>query len=353
MPNEQVTMTTMFRSATVQAIEYFLPEPKLSNLTLSEEFPGWSVEKIFQKTGIDTRRICRPEETASDLGCKAAQQLLAKKPVSSKNIDYLIFCSQSLDYPLPTTACLIQSRLGLPTHIGAVDLPLGCSGFVYGLGVAKGLIESDQARSVLLITAETYSKYIRKSDRSVRTIFGDAGAAALITAEESGGTPSIGPFVYGTDGRGAPNLIVRPTGSRPPLAPKHATPGENPPSDPKDNGYLHMNGAEIFTFTLETVPKAVKQLLEKSKHRLENIDLFIFHQANEFMLKHLRDKIGLPEEKFFIFLASCGNTVSCSIPIALREAQKKGRLKSGHTVMIVGFGVGYSWAAALVTWQPQ
>lgn len=344
---------TKLPRASLELIEYVLPDTVLTNEALSEEFPDWSVDKIRAKTGIDSRRIARPDELASDLGCRAAEALFAVRPNLRSEIDYLVFCSQSLDYPLPTTACLVQSRLGLSTDSGAIDLPLGCSGFVYGLGLAKGLIETRQARNILLITAETYSRYIRAADRSVRTIFGDAGAASLITANEHVDRDPLGPFVYGTDGRGGENLIVRPAGSRPPLAQC----GENSPQSSRatntPSGFLYMNGAEIFTFTLKSVPAAITTLLDRSGRSLEDIDLFVFHQANEFMLNHLRDKIGIPMEKFFVFLASCGNTVSCSIPIALREAENAGRLRFGATVMVVGFGVGYSWAASLLRWVPS
>lgn len=337
--------------ATLHSIEYFLPTKKLSNATLAEEFPEWSIEKIYQKTGIDTRCISEPEELASDLGCKAALRLFAAQPDLQNKTDYLLFCSQSLDYPLPTTACIMQERLGLPTHIGAIDLPLGCSGFVYGLGIAKALIETEQANGVLLITAETYSKYIDKSDRSVRTIFGDAGAAAFISGDDRTAEQSIGPFVYGTDGRGASNLIVQPTGTRKPGLRSDSFAADISHENTGASAHLHMNGAEIFTFTLQAVPNAVDQLLQKAGRTLNDIDLFVFHQANEFMLKHLRNKIGIPPEKFIVFLESCGNTVSCSIPIALCEAQKQGRVNVGDTIMVVGFGVGYSWAASLLTWN--
>lgn len=344
--------TTALPQASLEVIEYVLPDVVVTNDALAREFPEWSVEKIRAKTGIDSRRIVAEGELASDLGCRAAEALLSARPMLRSEIDYLLFCSQSLDYPLPTTACLMQSRLGLSTATGAIDLPLGCSGFVYGLGLAKGLIETGQARNILLITAETYSRYIHAADRSVRTIFGDAGAASLITANGSVDCETLGPFVYGTDGRGAGNLIVRPAGSRSPVA--HSGEPAQELSEPSSVpcGFLHMNGSEVLTFTLQSVPVAIKMLLARSERSLEDIDLFVFHQANEFMLNRLRDKVGIPAEKFFVFLASCGNTVSCSIPIALREAEKAGRLRFGNTVMLVGFGVGYSWAATLLRWMP-
>ena len=201
--------------AALSAIEYYLPEKTLSTADLSAEFPEWSVEKIDEKTGIRERHIAAPDECASDLAVAAARKLFASSACQPDAVDYLLFCTQSPDYFLPTTACLIQDRLGLPKTAGALDFNLGCSGFIYGLGLAQGLIASGQASNVLLLTAETYSKFLNPRDRSVRTIFGDAAAATLLTAEDSPNA-LIGPFVYGTDGSGGPNLIVPTGGTRRP-----------------------------------------------------------------------------------------------------------------------------------------
>ena len=248
---------------------------------------------------------------------------------------------------LPATACLLQDRLGLPMTVGALDYSLGCSGYVYGLATAKGLIESGMTRNVLLLTGETYSKIINPTDKSVRTLFSDGGAATLITGIE-GEEDHIGPFIFGTDGRGAEKLIVPAGGAR------------NKPSAetniPKDCGEglwrspeeLFMDGPEIFNFSLREVPLAVRQLLEKSRTKLEEVDYFVFHQASKFMLDQLRKKLKIPEEKFGIQLETVGNTVSSSIPIALDMFRQEKKIKNGDTIMLVGFGVGYSWGATLI-----
>lgn len=322
--------------AVLEAIEYHLPADVVSNEDLAREYPDWSVEKIESKTGIAERRIAKPSECSSDLAVAAARKLFDAGACAPGEIDYLLLCTQSPDFFLPTTACLVQDQLGLPCHSGALDFNLGCSGFVYGLGLAKGLIETGQAHNVLLITAETYSKFIRPSDRSVRTIFGDAAAATLIRARDtSDGGEWIGPFVFGTDGKGAENLIVREGAIR------------NPATIP---GTLHMNGAEVFDFTLRAVPPAVHELLVRSGKTLEDIDLFVFHQANQYMLDHLRKKLKIDSERFLVDMHDCGNTVSSTIPIALHRASRKGRISSGSLLMLVGFGVGYSWSATLVRW---
>jgi 3-oxoacyl-[acyl-carrier-protein] synthase-3 len=327
----------MTTQAVLGPIRYYLPNKVLTNAELAAEFPEWPAERIEEKTGIVERRIAASGEFASDLACGAARLLFAEAGVSPADIDYLILCTQSPDYPLPTTACLVQHRLGLGTGTAAVDINLGCSGFVYGLGLAKGVVESGLAKCVLLLTADTYSKYLDPTDKSVRTLFGDAGAAAVVRAGPANGSdPAVGPFVFGTDGSGANALIVR-----------AGRPGWT--ADGEDV-YLRMSGPDVFSFTLNVVPPCVRQLLDKAGLSLNDIDLFVFHQANKYMLEQLRRKIGIPSDKFLISMSHCGNTVSSTIPIALRDAEAAGRLSGGQRVMVVGFGVGLSWAAALVRW---
>lgn len=337
------------KAAAITAIEYYLPEKTLSNSDLAQEFPDWSVQKIADKTGVDARHVSADDECSSDLAAAAAERLFLEG-VDRTAVDYILFCTQSPDYFLPTSACLLQQRLGIPTSAGALDFNLGCSGYVYGLGIAKGLIETGQASNVLLLTGETYTKMLAKEDRSVRTIFGDGGSATLVEAVETepDAPPLIGPFVYGTDGSGARNLIVEAGAFRKPLAPAgHSASGADTPAKPT----LFMDGGEIFAFTLSTVPKSVRALLQRANLKAEDVDLFVFHQANRHMLDHLRRKSGIPPEKFLVHLSDCGNTVSATIPITIREAQRAGRLKRGAVLALVGFGVGYSWSAAICRWS--
>lgn len=336
--------------ALLSAVRCALPEQILDNETLAKAYPGWSAEKILAKTGIRERRIAGGGETASDLGVEAAEKLFGETGFDRGKVDYLLFCTQTPDYPLPSTSCLVQDRLGLGQGCGAFDLNLGCSGYIYGLGLAKGLVETGQASSVLLVTADTYSRFIHPADKSTRTLFGDGAAATLILA---GGEDSLtGPFVYGTDGSGAENLIVPTGGAR-----RAPVPGAAAVEDDSGNARtvnnLYLNGPEILNFTLRVVPETVGRVLEKSGVGMEEIDLFVFHQANRFILDHLRRKLAVTPEKFFLALEETGNTGSSSIPIALSRAVAAGRIGKGDLVMLVGFGVGYSWGATVVRWQGE
>jgi 3-oxoacyl-[acyl-carrier-protein] synthase III len=335
--------------AAITTIEYVLPDSVVSTQDLATRFPEWSVEKIDQKTGIRERHIAAPGECASDLAVRAARALFDTGACSAADVDFVLLCTQSPDYFLPATACILQHRLGIPMTAGAYDFSLGSSGYIYGLGQAHGLIATRQASTVLLLTAETYSKFIHPGDRSVRTIFGDAAAATLVRAVASD-LPFLGPFVYGTDGSGAGNLIVRTGGMRRMRTEQSsvAAPDENGNVRSEDN--LYMDGAEIFTFTLSAVPECVTRLTDRAGCGIDDIDLFVFHQANRYMLEHLRKRLKLPAEKFLIEMSHCGNTGSSSIPIVLREAVRNGRLRAGMKVMLVGFGPGYSWGAALLRW---
>lgn len=338
----------MPQNAAIAAIEYYLPPKTLTTEELAAEFPDWGVEKIDAKTGIQKRHIAGDGVCSSDLAVAAAEKLFSGGVCRPDEIDFVVLCTQTPDYLLPSTACVIQHRLGIPTTAGAFGFDLGHSGYIYGLGLAQGLIASGQASNVLLLTAETYSKLIHPEDRSVRTVFGDAAAATLLRSVD--GASRMGPFVYGTDGRGAPNLIVPAGGMREPRSEATAVAFTDASGNTRSRDNLFMDGAEIFTFTLDAVPRLVAAMLAKAATTIEAIDLFVFHQANGYILEHLRKKTQIPKEKFFVAMSHCGNTVSSSIPIALKEAQAAGRLVSGAKVMLVGYGVGYSWGATLVHW---
>lgn len=335
--------------AYLSAISYYLPRDILDNARLSEQHPEWSVEKIAAKTGIYERRIAAADELSSDMAEKAAALLFEEYNINKETIDFILLCTQSPDYFLPTTACILQDRLGLSKNIGALDFNLGCSGFVYGLGLAKGLVTTGQAKNVLLITSETYSKFIHPEDKSNKTLFGDAAAASLISSEplKQGFAGQINDFVYGTDGSGAEYLIVKKGGMR-----QRSQDGEDVFEEgefKRNDNFLYMDGKAIFNFTAFQVPGLIQRTVEKNAITFDDIDKFVLHQANEFMLQTIRKRAKIPEGKFVISIADCGNTVSSTIPIALINTIRDNKIEAGQKVLICGFGVGLSMGAGVLT----
>ena len=332
----------------IKALSYYLPERIVTNAELLKDFPEWSVDKVTAKVGVTSRHLAADNETAGDLAEKAARRLFEEYGISPSEIDFLLLGTQSPDYFLPSTACLLQHRLGIPVTSGAFDYNLGCSGCIYGLAVAKGLVSAGIARNVLLLTAETYSKYLHPSDKSNRSIFGDGAAACLISTD---GFVEIGDFVCGTDGSGAENLIVK-TGASKQRKPTGIF-KEDEEGHTWYDDYLYMNGGAIFNFTLETVPVLVRQLLDKSGSQKEEIDYFIFHQANKFMLNTIRKVCVLPKEKFYVSLENTGNTVSSTVLIGLKDCLLNGTIKAGMQVVVAGFGVGLSWGGTILKFSNQ
>ncbi|MBI2478139.1 MAG: ketoacyl-ACP synthase III [Planctomycetia bacterium] len=326
--------------AAIGPISVYLPERVETNEQLKAEYPGWDVDLIYSKTGIAQRHIAGPNECASDLVVGAVQKLFAEHDIDPQSIDFLLLCTQTPDYPLPTTACLMQDRLGLPTWVGALDFNLGCSGFVYGLSLADGLIRGGMAKRVLLVTAETYSKYIHPTDRSLRTIFGDGATATLLEASDK---PSLSAFQFGTDGSGADTLLVTKGGARPlehAHRPRHR---QRWPSD------LYMDGPSLINFTVGAIPKLVDDILQAAELTKDDIGLYLFHQATYKMLEQLQQRLGLTEDRLPVALQNYGNTVSSTIPIVIHDMRLAGRLQSSLPNLLVGFGVGWSWAGCV--WQ--
>ncbi len=334
-------------SVTISVVKSYLPTAVLTNADLARSHAGWTADKIFLKTGIRERHIAAGDETAADLAMHAAERLFAEGSVERSAIDFLIFCTQAPDYILPTTACILQHKLGLRSSVGAIDVNLGCSGFLYCLALAKGIIETLSVKKVLLLTGDTYSKYIHPDDRSVRTLFGDGAAATLVTAS-SDESSDIGPFIFGTDGSGAHNLIVEAGMFRLPCSETTRRMQMDSSGNGRTREHLFMNGAEVMAFSLREVPRAVDDLLIRAGLAKNDIDYFLFHQANKFMLESLRKKIQIPAEKFPIFLDACGNTVSSSIPLLLENMLVSGIDLKGKRIMLVGFGVGYSWSGCII-----
>ena len=325
--------------AFIKDIAYYLPEAVLTNEQIAEMFPEWSAEKVANKVGITERHISASDETATDMAYKAAEALFAQG-IDRSCVDFVLLCTQSGDYFLPSSACLLQDRLGLSKHCGALDFNLGCSGYEYGLAMAKGLIMAGIAKNILLLTAETYTKYIHPRDKGNRTIFGDGASASLISTE---GFAEIGEVVVGTDGSGAENLIVRSLGARHKELLNDLRISEE---GLVSGDHLYMHGGNVFDFTADVVPPMVEELLRKSGLEQDDVDLWIFHQANKYIINYLRKLLEIDKEKFYLYMEHVGNTVSSTIPIAMVEARREGRLKGN--VLLAGFGVGLSWGGVML-----
>lgn len=329
--------------AFIKAISYYLPERIVSNEELLKNFPDWSVDKVAAKVGVNSRHISAPDETAGDMAEKAAKKLFAEYNINPKDIDFVMLCTQSPDYFLPSTACILQDRLGIPISAGAFDYNLGCSGCIYGMAMAKGLISAGIAKNILLLTAETYQKYLHPTDKSNLSIFGDGAAACLISTD---GFAEIGEFTLGTDGSGAEHLIVKSGAAR--QKEKTGVMIEDEDGHLRYDDYLYMNGSAIFNFTLEAVPAMMSDILEKNHTTKEEIDRYVFHQANKFMLNTIRKVCVLPKDKFHVNLEETGNTVSSTILIALKDNLDQGLIQHGMKVMVSGFGVGLSWGGTIL-----
>ncbi len=320
--------------ATIKAIEYCLPKTYEDNDMLSIENPEWRMDDIFNKTGINKRWISNENETSIDLAYVAAKKVIDK--FDTEKIDTLLYVTQSPEYFLPSSSCILQDKLSLPSNIKAFDINLGCSGYVYGLSMASAYIESGLSENVLLVCSDTYTKYVLPDDRTSRPIFSDAASATLVSKSVS---KNIGYFSFGTDGSGFDKLIVKDGAAKSNFMISNAKPS------------LYMNGAEVFMFTMGTIPDNVEKVLIESSNTINDIDYFFFHQASKIVLENLSRKLKLPKEKVYSCIEEIGNTVSSSIPIALKIASNSRILKKKNKLLLSGFGVGLSWGSCILEWD--
>lgn len=327
------TDTGTGHGAEIVGIEYALPARIVTNADLEREYPAWDMPAVARKTGVVERHVAAEGECASDLAFQACERLLAATGVRREEVDGLLVCTQSPDFIMPPTSAILQRRLGLPTTVAAFDYTLACSGFVYGLAISRAFIESGILGTVLLVTCDTYSKYIRPDDRATRTLFGDGAAATLIRRGRAG----IGHVELGTDGSGAEAFIVREGGCRVP-----STPGTSPT--------IAMDGLAVLGFVKREVPGLTHRLLRRGGVTRDDVDLFVFHQASQVSLDVLASSLEIPPSRLLVSLTHVGNNVSSSIPMGLRDAWAAGRLKPGMLLATVGFGVGFSWGGALLRW---
>ena len=336
----------------ILGIEYHLPEEVFTNEDIQRENPDWNMDELGANIGITQRHKAAEDEFASDMACEAATKLLDRQLVPPEKIDYILYCTQSPDYYMPATACQIQTRLGLSRNLGAFDYNLGCSGYVYGLGLAKGLIATGQAGYVLLITTESCSKTVNHHDRACYPLFGDAAAATLI-GPGGDGPGDIGELVLRSNGKGHDKLIVPAGGLRIPRTAETAIEKTDKDGNVRSLNNTYMDGTAVFAFAITCVPKLIKDMLEKADLTSGQIDWYVYHQANKFMLEQLYVRSKIPNEKAVMSFDKCGNTSSSTMPIAMKDYLDAGRIKAGHKLMLVGFGVGWSWGACTITWGSQ
>jgi len=330
--------------ARIHSTRYFLPKTTYTNADFFGEFPELKGSSI-EKTGVKTRRIAQKNEVSSDMALAAAELLIKEEGINREDIDFILYNSADLDYYTPATSCVLQGKLRLKSSCGTMDIVNGCSSFVYGLGIASGIMETMGARNVLLLTSSVLTKYIHPQDKANRFLFGDAAAATFIVQSDK---QQIGPFVYGTDGASYGKIIIKDGFARFPLTESSFVNRADEYGNITNDASFEMDGTAIFLFSNRTVPPMIDELLAKASLSKSEIDLFIFHQPNVFLNEHLRKKMSIPEDRFFHCMENFGNTVQSTIPIAIREAQVAGKLKPGMKVLLAGFGTGLSWAATIV-----
>lgn len=326
----------------IQAMDYCLPDRVLDNVDLQQRNPQWDAERIFQKTGIRRRHLVSPGETVSEIAISAVEKLFRSGRVAASEVDVLIVGSQSPDFPIPGLAHVLHKQLGLPHNCAAMDVTLGCSGFTYALWLAKALVTSGAARRILIVSCDTYSRFCDPDDFATVALFGDGAAATLLSDEEAGALAEVGESIPGTDGSGMESLMVR-DGAGSSMA--NRVEGEC-----LQIPRLKMNGPEVFQFALREVVPSIHAILGKTGLTLDQVDLFLMHQANAFMLEHLRRRLGVPVERMPVDVEETGNTVNASLPILLCRLMNRGILVGNQNCVLTGFGVGLSWCSTFVRW---
>lgn len=330
----------------IKDISCYFPEKVLTNELLQSKFPNLKLPELTRLTGVNQRHICAEDETSVDMAVAAAENLFCESSTKKSDIDFIIFCSAGGDYITPASACIIQDKLGLPLNCGAFDYNQGCTGYIYGLSMADSIISSGNASNILLITSEAITSTIHPKDSSNRAIFGDGATASIIT--KSGIQSNFGKFIFGTDGSKFDRIIIKHGKERYPL-PKFS-------EEDKIDGYgnisndanFYMDGSEVFNFSVTKAPELVSQLLDSAGLNFNDVDFFIFHQANRIILETIGRKLKVPKNQLIIDIETTGNTVSSTIPIALKKSLDNGKIKHGDILLIAGFGVGFSWGGTIL-----
>ncbi len=326
--------------ARIRAVSSYLPETVEKNADLIDK-------RVIKKIGVIERHVVAQDEAASDLAVKAAEKLFDEYKISRDDTEFILLCVQHPDYLGPHTAAQIQDRLKLSKNVGSMDISLGCSGYIYGLATAKGLIETGLVKNILLITSSVYTKYINAKDLAIRPLFGDGATATWIEAVDEP-AENIRAFVFGTDGARFDKLYIPVGGSK-------FMPRDNPEIFETDEGgnvhsnyEIHMDGSALAYFTMHEIPKLIDDVLDKAKLTRADLDYCIFHQANKLMLEYLQKKAELENVPYFNDISKSGNLISGSVPYAIEQVIKSVAPARLRKVLLTGFGVGLSWAGCIV-----
>jgi 3-oxoacyl-[acyl-carrier-protein] synthase III len=331
-------------STIITAIEYYLPEFILSNEMLRNENPHWEMDRVVEKSGVSERHIAREGETAFDLAKKACDKLFEYN--NKGEIDGIIFCTQSPDFIMPPNSFLLHRYLGIKDSIFAFDFNHACTGFIYSLAMAHSFLLANLAKKILIVNADTYSKYINKDDRSTRVLFGDGAAASVV--EKDVDDKGIIDIELASSGRHFDKFWIQAGGMRMPKSERTSISKSDARGNVINMENIQMDGLGVFSFINTFVPRQIKDLLKRNDLVISDIDLFIFHQASKMTLDSLKKVLGLKNEQLFTNIALIGNTVSASIPIAIKDAMSQGKFKSNQLIVISGFGVGMSYGSIIM-----
>lgn len=346
-------MKAIIDGVRIAGLRAVVPQQRHSFVEDPGVFTEEEVTKLCAVIGVRERRVLPRPYCASDLCVAAAEGLMSQLGWDPASVEVLIFVSQDADYVLPATACVMQKRLGLPTSAAAFDVPLGCSGYVYGLWIAARLLGGSTARRALVLCGDNATRHLHPEDRATLPLFGDAGSATALEVDPT--APPI-PVVIGTDGAGAPHIFVKAGGKRhcliPPVGGKAAVDDPEGAAQLERDSRLALNGAEVFSFTLRAVPPLLREAMEHANTDLDAVDWVVLHQANAFMLEHLRKRVKAPTEKFVIDMQTFGNTSSASIPLAICNRLGASMASGARKTLMAGFGVGWSWGAMVADIGP-
>lgn len=339
----------MDKNIHISAISYYVPGYVERNIDLADEYPHKVNAQLIEQVGVKEKHIIAKDLKASHLALRAAQQLLEETGFDKNNLDALIYCSEHHDYVTPPTSCVLHGELGLGPNTGTFDMTHGCSGYLYGLAMAKGLISGLGMKNILFLTASATTKYIDPANLSLRLLFGDAGSATLVTDSGERKYGQLGEFVLGTNGAAFTKIIIRDGREANPLSDESYKERTDQFGNVFTDKGLRMDGPGILLFILKRVPALIEETLAKNGLQKEDIDLYVLHQANYFALEYVRKKMKLEEGRFFYDMEKFGNTVQATVPIGLNDAMSKGLIKPGYKVLIAGFGTGLSWGATVLT----